>query len=476
MPTIAAGEKAPFFARYGYAYYGQARYGDFQMTPFILVNGVDRTADVEFDDDSIEHIMRDRDGRDELSFVLKTGATPPTNRDSVQLAIGAADRLRFNGLVKDCVRENATGGAATSRCGIVAIDRIEIFDGVSITKRWAGTNWHTIVSDVVAAVNAELGTSFTAGSVKTGSPDADEYIAVAKPAFQLLQEVAGLASGGGVPWFVRLDWNDDVHFYDTETAADPVRSITEDGTGAINSGHRDVVPVEGGGIRIRNKVRVHGKGSQTTGTVAAGVTSIAVDDVKPFADLLTALGNAEAIAGEAVAGLAIAGSATTGYTVMGGDVVTFTGTSVASGPGNLTGVPASGDGSVTYSHDQGEYIRIRVQADDAVSRVRYNEIIHEIDAGDDPAALCLARAVADVTLHANPPQGGEFDVYGEIHALPGSEVVVAAPNALGQNATFVVSELVRTWVGAGDVVDTHAVYGNHVRRLQEFWKRVRLSP
>jgi hypothetical protein len=139
---------------------------------------------------------------------------------------------------------------------------------------------------------------------------------------------------------------------------------------------------------------------------AAGATSLAVDDCAPF---LSGGGWAEA---------------------PGGQAFLYTGRSVSSGPGSLTGIPASGTGSliaavragtvtalphltgcsgITYAINKGDPVNIVVIVDDATAQTALAALvggdgIHEMFITDGRWSIteATARANAELSLRKNP--------------------------------------------------------------------------
>lgn len=92
-----------------------------------------------------------------------------------------------------------------------------------------------------------------------------------------------------------------------------------------------------GGL-IANEITALGRGSQTTAPVAASATTIAVDDTAPF-------------------------SSAGGLAQVDAHAITYTATSVAAGPGSLTGVSGLADGV-----EQGARVRVRAVASDSAAQ------------------------------------------------------------------------------------------------------------
>ena len=199
-------------------------------------------------------------------------------------------------------------------------------------------------------------------------------------------------------------------------------------------------------------------GSTTTGSTAVGATTIAVAETGVF-------GSGGGILTYAVAGVVYS--------------ATYTGRSIASGAGNITGVPASGLGSIVATIPSGAGIQnvpgikgipgsgtgaiasplsvgdsivIFVQRDDATAQTALGALeggdgIHEFSITDsslESDAACNARGDAELSLAKNPEEEASF--LSEDVAMVSSALVPISIN--GISTTLSIRRVRISWVPA----------------------------
>lgn len=161
--------------------------------------------------------------------------------------------------------------------------------------------------------------------------------------------------------------------------------------------------------QVRTRITVIGGGTQTTAPVAAGATSISVEDCSWFAG--------------------------TGGTVLArNQIITYTGTSAASGPGNLTGVPAAGTGCINTALLQGDEVQVYVQRNDAAAQTALAALeggdgIHEDWIEDSLWTIAAATVKADAALlkFKNTDVRGSYQTY-DTKTHVGASVAILLPS------------------------------------------------
>ena len=201
---------------------------------------------------------------------------------------------------------------------------------LSVSGRFSSQAMHLIVLQLVAAAAP----GFTTNNVVTSSPTIDFIEFTEEDLGAALQR---LCLRAGADWRFYVDPDDDVHVFEGDEGLQNPTEVND-----TNYTNEQLTYGEDGTVRI-TRATVEGAGGRTTEPVASGSTSIPVDECVWFGS--------------------------SGGTVKAGPQrVTYTGRSASSGPGNLTGVPASGAGSLVYALSQGQDVNIMVSADDVVAQ------------------------------------------------------------------------------------------------------------
>lgn len=203
----------------------------------------------------------------------------------------------------------------------VAVDCIDYswqLDWKRVTgKGWTNTSVGTIVGDIISAFAPAFTVRTEAGLTSVDfQSNHDERVSEA------ISRVMKMIGGY---WYV--DYDRVVHvFVNPETDGNAV-ALDNSNTRFWDFEYAEDLS------QVRSRTRVTGRASTTTATAAVGATSLAVDDTRFF-------------------------SSTGGYALVGANQITYTGKSVSEGPGNLTGIPSGGAGSILISIGQGESVRV----------------------------------------------------------------------------------------------------------------------
>lgn len=229
------------------------------------------------------------------------------------------------------------------------------------------------VATILSTLISNFAPAFSVGRVSAGMGSID----LQSNSEELLSTVINRAMKAvGGYWYV--DYDKVLHAYQSYETDNAPTDLT-----STNSNFWDFIYSEDIS-QVRTRVKVVGGSSTTTATVAIGATSIPVDDTRLFAS----------------------GG---GTVLLGANKITYSAKSVATGAGNLTGVPGSGAGSVTVAVAQGETVRVLRQAQDATAAAALatllgtgdgyvEHLIEDGQAGDDAAG---DRASGDLALYKN---------------------------------------------------------------------------
>lgn len=294
---------------------------------------------------------------------------------SITLADGAANNPYFSGTIvklrNRSVKTPSGQQPAVRLYDIWAMDGTWKLNRRTVTKSYpAGTLANVVVADLVTNYSS----GFTINNVQAGAPALTAPLVL--KAVKIADAIVQVCRAVSPNWRNYVDPNNDVHFFLTEASQRP-KSIVP---GVYSY---DALDYTLDLTQIRTRMVIEGGGASATAPTAAGATSIPVDECGWYS---------------ASGGTLVTPSA---------DLVTYTGRSATSGPGNLTGVPASGAGSITVALLQGDALHVWVQVDDAASQTTLaafegGDGIHEqpLSNGNWNIAECTAAGVAELAAYA----------------------------------------------------------------------------
>ena len=226
-----------------------------------------------------------------------------------------------------------------------------------------------------------------------------------------------LATLVGATWYV--DAYRAVHFFITPETDGNSLSLSDGDTTVFG------LTYDADLSQVRTRDFVFGVSRQATSDTAVGATSLAVDDV---------------------AGFASGG----GYALAGTNEITYAGLSVASGPGSLTGIPASGDGSIRAAIANGDRVRVLAITSDgtAVSNMASllgsshdGYIDHVIDENSLTDASAQTLATADLDRYA---QTGEPMLSYRTRSKfvrPGKPITVSLTTPMALSGDFTIQRV-----------------------------------
>ncbi len=412
MP-ITGSQTAPTVARHGFGRHGGTRHAYFQMLTFLTVAASDRSSGLDWPD--LVWIERIGNDVDKLTFTLIGGAEP-TEGQVVELALGAADRTVFGGPLTRCrmLNEHPSGDATGLAFECEAIDYSKWLNRRRVTGRYTGS-----ADTIVTSVLSDFTSGFTTANVVAAAPSIDtisfKYTTLAEALTRVAERV-------GWVWYVDAD--KDIHFFDPAVGEGTQQAVglSEPGLGFWGEA------IEKSGAQVRTRAIVEGWGTVTTAAVAAADTSITVEDETGIQQLLT--------------------DGYSGVGIIGVDEFTFTGTSA----GSVTGVPASGAGSIANAYNIGESVNIIVKRNDAGAQtaraaVEGGDGIHEIFVQDrrlspDGAA---SRGDQEVNRWSAATISGSYETHDR-HARAGRIVNINLPTVWGVSSTDrTIHEVVTRW-------------------------------
>lgn len=361
--SLVAGQMALMQARSGIARSDATRsdyyYGNLAAT----IGGVDRAS--RFRKRTLEIVDIINEQPDTATAVVE--GFDPSEGQEIIIGSGAINNRVFGGHITKATQLSVKR-AASKRWRIDCIDYTRMLNRRLVTKHYAAQAIHLIVLDLIANYTS----GFTTGNVKTSSPiltDAVEFVAV--PVGEAITRLVNLVSTGAAPWHWYCDYSKDIHLFDTETSQAPL-PLTQTSYTYANLQYARAID------EVQTRILVEGGGGTATAPVAIASTSIPVDECSWY-------------------------SASGGTVRSGANLCTYTGVSAASGPGNLTGIPAGGAGAVLAAIKQGDEVNVWVQRDDAAAQATLAALeggdgVHEAYVSDNRLSITGAQARGDAEL------------------------------------------------------------------------------
>jgi hypothetical protein len=409
--SLAVGQQALMQCRSGIARSGATRSDYYLANLAATIGGIDRST--KFRKRTVEVVDIINEQPDTASAVVY--GFDPSEGQEIILGSGAINNRVFAGHITKATQLSVKK-AAVKLWQIDCVDYTRMLNRRLVTKRYAAQAVHLIVIDLIANYTS----GFTTTNVKTSSPvltDAVEFVDVAVG--EALTRLVNLVSTGAVPWHWYADYFKDIHFFDTETTQAPL-DLTQTNYTYSNLQYARAID------EIRTRVFVEGGGGSATAPVAAGATSIPVDECAWY-------------------------SATGGTVRSGANLCTYTGVSASSGPGNLTGVPGAGASSVQYSIKQGDEVNVRVQCDDAVAQATLAALeggdgIHEQTLSDNRLSIAgaTARGQAELSNFSTTDIQGSYESIDKFNRSGKSVTITRADRGIA--VSVVLQKVTRRYV------------------------------
>lgn len=369
--------------------------------------------------------------------VYVRGVTPTLFSD-IQLYNGGTGGIRlFGGTVLNIAYDAV-------RMGDDPWHRLDCQDYTWLADRYTKVNARYSDCGVNTALN-RLVSSFTNGGFRVGycPSSLGDIWDVAFENATVTQAVDELARQAGAYWTIDADKRINI-FSDTAMFSSDSLSVSD-------SSKNFVAPnVASDGREIATRVVVLGAGTQTTDMVVPSATTIAVEDVLPFRGESSSSGSAQ----------------------IGEMVIAYSDTSVAMGPGTLTGVTG-----VTTEIPQGASVRVYALAEDSSAQTTLASALGasgiatlriETDAGRD---LAVAIAAAELAKRKSTFTQLQYTAYDQTHAgasrtLPGQTVSVSLTAPTSVSGTFRVQAAEISMRAGGKLAGT----------ALQFQRRVTLAP
>lgn len=374
MPTLTGSQKAPLYSLSGLARSGATRAGYFPPLAAFAIGG-DTVPAAQVMHGSVRIV-------DELDAVPNTAslrvrgsaAYQPAQGQEIVIGLGNISNKLFAGHILAVTEERPRRDMKRPVYDLSCVDYTWQFDWQRVgALRWESTSVTTIISQMVAATCPGFSVTRVEASLASVTFQSNHHERPSEFMNRLMKMIGGY-------WYVDYDRN--VHAFVTpETDNLPTELSNSNPHFWRFRYHLDV-------SQVRTRVKVTGGSSTTTATVAVGATTMPVDDTRLFAS-------------------------SGGRALVGANEITYTGKSVSQGPGNLTGVPASGAGSVAFAIAQGETVRVYAVEADATAAAALKTLIdpddlltdfdgyieHHLTDGTLGDAAAHAAALGDLALN-----------------------------------------------------------------------------
>jgi hypothetical protein len=372
MP-ITGSDVALMQARSGLARSGATRSDYYYANLALTIAGVDRSAKVKKYTTEITDILNDQP---DTARMVVFGFTPVVGQPIV-IGSGSISNRVFGGAITKATSISVPK-AAKEFWEISCTDTSWFLNRRLVTKQYSAQAAHLVVIDLIAVYAPD----FTVANVMTSSPTLPADIAF--KAERLSDAITRICKLIGWNWYP--DFRQDVHFFDEETSQAP-NDLTATSTSFEDLNWEPTIE------QVRTRVYVEGGGGTAAAPVAVGATALPVDECSWYAS---------------GGGTVVAGS----------NLITYTGRSTASGPGNLTGIAASGAGSILYAIRQGDDVNLWVERNDlaaqaALAALEGGDGIHEAFVQDRrlSQAGAEARGDAELELFSTVDNAGTYESY-----------------------------------------------------------------
>lgn len=364
-----ANSKALMQARSGFIKAGQTRSDYFLQQLVVLIGGADQSSRIWKDSLRATDVLNEQSD----TATLQVFGLYPAPGQSIVLATGAANNRFFGGTIvrtRQVSVPQAGGQQAVKVTELECTDWTWLLNRRRVTKQYAaGTLANVAFIDVITLFTS----GFTTANVKAPAPALTApLVFIGTTVMDALTQIAQ-----AVGWNFYPDPFQDLHFFDTESTAAP-KPLSP-----VNAAY-DSLDYASDLTQIRTRVLVSGGGGQTTAPVGTGAVTIPVNECAQY-------------------------SATGGSVISpGGDIVTYSSRGPASGPGTLTGVPASGVGSVQHPLLQGDTLAVWVVVNDlaaqaALAALEGGDGIHEdyLSVSGGTIAMCTQAGTATLAAYKN---------------------------------------------------------------------------
>lgn len=387
----------------------------------LTIAGVDRASAMLKRSCTIVELIDEQPNTCTLTVRAPRGGWEPMRFQEVIIGVGNITSRLFAGHILNIRRRLPKKGGQFIRYELDCSDYTWLLNHRRITgRRWANTSATTIVQQILT----DFAPLISSSRVQAGLPTVDFTANHEETVAQALTRLAKmLADPSDQPAYWYVDYHKVLHFYTgIEPDANPVL-LTSD---ASATGFWDMT-VETDATQMRNRVHVLGQNTATTAEVAAGATAIPVDDTRMFGD-------------------------SGGKALVDGNEITYTGKSVSTGPGDLTGVPSSGTGSVLYTVAQGASITVLATRENTISQAIVAQVIGDDHDGviehavhDGNVGDAAARLLGDAQLVTFGSPYGETRITYKTRdkfARAGKAASVSLSDPISLVGTFLIQQVV----------------------------------
>lgn len=365
-----------------------------------------------------------------MTLVLKklSGLTVPTSLQEIVLGMGDITNRYFAGHILSVTEQQRWRGSRYPRYQLQCVDYSWQFDWRTVSgKRWVNTSATTIIQDMVSA----FAPNFTTTHVAVGLPSTDFQSNHEERPSQFLNRLMTLIGGSA-----HIDYNRDIHAFVTDEAWKVPTAISSSSTTVWD------LAISKDRSQVRTRARVVGGSASTTTDVAVGATSIPVDDTTLF-------------------------GSSGGSALVGANEITYTGKSVSTGAGSLTGVPGSGTGSIVTAIDAGDTVRVLGKYEDSAAAAALAAVVgsgdgyvtFSLDDGNMGNTAAVAAATANVAKYSGIDTRASFKCR-DLEMFPGTYVSINLTNpttgATIASGSFKVLEVV-----VSDFDESNNVYPVH---------------
>lgn len=371
MP-ITGSDVALMQARSGVARSGATRSDFYYANLALTIGGIDRSANVKKYTTEITDVLNDQP--DTASLVV-FGFTPVVGQPIV-IGSGSISNRVFGGAITRTTSMSVRK-AAKEFWQVDCTDYAWFLNRRLVTKQYSAQAAHLVVIDLIAT----YAPTFTVANVAVSAPTLPDIAFKAERLGDAMTRICNL-----IGWNWYPDYAQDIHFFSVETSQGPADLTTSNAS-------YDLLEWQPTIEQVRTRVCVEGGGGTATSPVAVGATAIPVDECSWYAS----------------------GG---GQVVSGANIVDYTGRSASSGPGNITGIPASGAGSILYAIKQGDDVNLWVVRNDlaaqtALAALEGGDGIHEAFVQDRrlSQAGAEARGDADLALFSTVDNAGSYETY-----------------------------------------------------------------
>lgn len=256
----------------------------------------------------------------------------PLAGQPIEIGLGSVGKHIFSGFVSrvHLLKKPGPDGSATVQYRLECVDNTYLLNQRLVWGKWPNAN----DGDMLKTILTEFAPEFGLSEIETGSSIPQQSFKHAN----MGSVISKLARQGGATFFVRPNLS--VVYW--HTGAPPSSQVPAD-IDASNLTYDRIVWRPGSISQVKTRIIVEGMNTSLSASVDPGDTTAAVEELEAY-------------------------NASGGLVVLGTEEVTYGGVSAASGPGNLTGIPASGDGSIAFYWGAGTDVSILVKVDDGAAQ------------------------------------------------------------------------------------------------------------